>query len=147
MLDFSLTEGQKSELRTVMEEMETAHREGLLTDAQHGRLLCTMADCGMELPPVAVDQTELEKRLAAYTQSVEFQQDIAGLAQDYQCQGLPVPPAEQLRDEAMGEAGKCLESVMACEAKGHLWKERADPENGTSELACRRCGTTEQLRW
>ena len=78
MLDFSLTEGQKSELRAVMDEMEAAHREGLLTDAQHGRLLCTMADCGIELPPVAVDQVELEKRLAAYTQSVEFQQDIAG---------------------------------------------------------------------
>ena len=147
MLDFSLTEGQKSELRTVMEEMEAAHREGLLTDAQHGRLLCTMADCGMELPPVAVDQTELEKRLAAYTQSVEFQQDIAGLAQDYQCQGLPVPPAEQLREEAMGEARKCLESVMVCETKGHLWKERADPENGTSELTCRRCGASNHLQW
>ena len=50
MLDFSLTEGQKSELREVMEEMETAHREGLLTDAQHGRLLCMMADCGMDCP-------------------------------------------------------------------------------------------------
>ena len=60
MLDFSLTEGQKSELRAVMDEMEAAHREGLLTDAQHGRLLCTMADCGIELPPVAVDQVELE---------------------------------------------------------------------------------------
>lgn len=147
MLDFSLTEGQKSELRTVMEEMETAHREGLLTDAQHGRLLCTMADCGMELPPVAVDQAELEKRLAAYTQSDDFQMDLADLTHDYQCQGLPVPPAEQLREEAMGEARKCLESVMACEAKGHLWKEKADPENGTSELTCRRCGTSEHLQW
>lgn len=141
MIGFSLTEGQKSELRAVMDEMETAHREGLLTDAQHGRLLCMMADCGMELSTVAVDQAELEKRLAAYTQSDEFQQDIAGLVQDYQCQGLPVPTAEQLRDEAMVEARKCLESVMACEARGHLWKEKADPENGTSELNCRRCGT------
>lgn len=147
MLDFSLTEGQKSELRTVMEEMETAHREGLLTDAQHGKLLCIMADCGMELPLVAVDQAELEKRLAAYTQSDDFQMDLADLAHDYQCQGLPVPPTEQLREEAAGEARKCLESMMACEAKGHLWRERADPENGTSELACRRCGATENLRW
>ena len=147
MPDFSLTEGQKSELRTVMEEMETAHREGFLTDAQHDRLLCTMADCGMELPPVAVDQAELEKRLAAYTQSDDFQMDLADLTHDYQCQGLPVPPAEQLREEAMSEARECLEAVMACEAKGHLWKEKADPENGTSELTCRRCGTTDHLRW
>lgn len=94
-----------------------------------------------------VQGTELEKRLAAYTQSADFQRDLADLANDYRCQGLPVPPAEQLREEAMGEARKCLEAVMACEAKGHLWKERADPENGTSELTCRRCGAAEDLRW
>lgn len=147
MLDLSLTEGQKSELRAVMEEMDKARREGQLTDAQHGRLLCTMADCGMDLPPVAVDQAELEKRLAAYMASDEFQRDLADLAHDYRCQGLPVPSADQLRDEAMGEARKCLESVMACEAKGHLWKEKADPENGTSDLTCRRCGESEHLQW
>lgn len=147
MLGCSLTEGQESELRKVMEEMEAAHWEGLLTDAQHGRLLCTMADCGMVLPPVTVDQAELEKSLAAYTQSVEFQQDIGDLAHDYQCQGLPVPPADQLREEAVSEARKCLESVMACEVRGHLWKERADPENGTSDLACRRCGASDHLQW
>ena len=147
MLDFSLTEGQKSELRTVMEEMEAAHQEGLLTDAQHGRLLCTMADCGMELPPVAVDQAELEKRLAAYMKLELFQMDIGDLIRDYQAQGLPVPPMEQLWEEAVDGARKCLEAVMACEAKGHLWKERADPENGTSELTCRRCGASEHLQW
>ena len=147
MLGFSLTEGQKSELREVMEEMEAAHREGLLPDAQHGRLLCAMADCGMELPPVTVDQAELEKRLAAYMKLELFQMDIGDLIRDYQDQGLPVPPKEQLREEAMGEVRKCLEAVMACEAKGHLWKERADPENGTSELTCRRCGASDHLQW
>ncbi len=45
----------------------------------------------------------------------------------------------------MAEAKKCLEAVMACEAKGHLWGERADPENGTSELTCHRCGKSEDL--
>ena len=25
-----------------------------------------------------------------------------------------------------------METLMVCEAKGHLWKEHADPENGTS---------------
>ena len=37
--------------------------------------------------------------------------------------------------------------MMACEAKGHLWNEKADPENGRSELTCRRCGATEHLQW
>jgi len=54
---------------------------------------------------------------------------------------------EQLRKEAVAEAGKSLETLMACEAKGHLWKEQADPENESSELTCRRCGKTEHLRW
>ncbi len=96
---------------------------------------------------IPIDQAELEKRLAAYTRSDDLQRDIADLAQDYRSQGLPVPPAERLREEAVFEARKCMEAVMACEAKGHLWKERADPENGTSELTCRRCGKTEHLRW
>ncbi len=147
MLDGTLTDGQRKELLKVMEEIEAAHREGHLTDEQHSRLLCTMMDCGMEPPPVPVDQAELEKRLAAYMQSEDLQCDIADLTQDYRSQGLPVPPAEKLQEEAVAEARKCLEAVMACEAKGHLWKERADPENGTSELSCRRCGKTEKCRW
>ncbi len=39
----------------------------------------------------------LEERLAEYMRSDEFQMDINEIAQDYQMQGLPVPPAEQLR--------------------------------------------------
>ena len=101
----------------------------------------------MDTADVQVDRMELEKRLAAYIKLELFQMDIADLIRDYQVQGLPVPPMEQLREEAIGEARKCLEAVMTCEAKGHLWKERADPENGASELTCRRCGATKHLRW
>ena len=90
---------------------------------------------------------ELEKRLGEYLQSDLFKWDIDALAHDYKAQGLPVPPEEQLRAEAAAEARKCLETVMVCEARGHLWTEKADPENGRSELTCRRCGTTEHLRW
>ncbi len=146
MLD-TLTDGQQKELLKVMGEIEAVHREGHLTDEQYSRLQCTMIDCGMEASPVPVEQTELDKRLAAYTQSEDLRRDIADLAQDYRSQGLPVPPVEQLREEAVAEARKFLETVMVCEARGHLWKERADPENGTSELTCRRCGKTEHLRW
>ena len=90
---------------------------------------------------------ELEKRLEKYLQSEEFQGDIGALVNDYCAQGLPVPPEEQLREEAAAEARKCLETMMICEAKGHLWTETADPENGTSTLSCRRCGAVEHLRW
>lgn len=95
----------------------------------------------------SLDQSDLEKRLAAYMESLDFQADIECLANDYRVQGLPVPPVDQLQAEAAAEARKCLETMMICEAKGHLWKERADPENGSSTLSCRRCGAEEHLQW
>lgn len=91
--------------------------------------------------------TELEKRLERYLQSEDFLYDVGALVNDYQAQGLPVPSEEQLREEAIAEARKCLETMMVCEAKGHLWKETADPENGTSTLSCLRCSAEEHLRW
>ena len=90
---------------------------------------------------------ELEKRLGEYLQSEAFEYDIGALASDYMAQGLPLPPEEKLRAEAAAEVRKCLETVMVCEAKGHSWTEKADPENGRSELTCSRCGTTEHLQW
>ena len=95
-----------------------------------------------------VDEAKLQERLAQYMELELFQMDIGDLISDYHAQRLPVPPMEQLREEAAAEARKCLEAMMICEAKGHLWKERdADPENGTSTLSCRRCGAEEHLRW
>ena len=92
--------------------------------------------------------TELEKRLERYLQSDDFQTDIGALVSDYLAHGLTLPPEEQHREEAAAEVRKCLETMMICEAKGHLWKEKdADPENGTSTLSCRRCGAVEHLRW
>ena len=90
---------------------------------------------------------ELEKRLSEYLRTEAFEYDIAALASDYMTQRLPLPPAEKLREKAAAEARKCMETMMACEAKGHLWNEKADPENGRSELTCRRCGATEHLQW
>ena len=89
----------------------------------------------------------LEERLAEYMRSDEFQMDISEIITDYQRQGLLVPSAEQIREEAVSEARRCLETIMICEAKGHLWEEKADPENGRSELFCRRCGAVENLQW
>ena len=89
----------------------------------------------------------LEERLAEYMRSDAVQVDISEITTDYQRQGLPVPPAEQIRDEAVSEARKCLETIMICEERGHLWTEKADPENGRSELTCRRCGAVDNLQW
>ena len=148
MIGFSLTDGQKTELLKIAGEIETACQDGSLSGDERQRLLDTMADCGLELPqppaePV-VDEAKLQERLAQYMELELFQMDIGELIRDYKAQGLPVPPMEQLRAEAAAEARKCLETMMVCEAKGHLWKETADPENGTSTLSC---GAEEHLQW
>ena len=151
MIGFSLTDGQKTELLKIADEIEAACQDGSLSGDERQRLLDTMGDCGLELPqsptePV-VDEAKLQERLAQYMELELFQMDIGELIRDYKSQGLPVPPMEQLRAEAAAEARKCLETMMVCEAKGHLWKETADPENGTSTLSCRRCGAEEHLQW
>ena len=96
---------------------------------------------------VQIDQAELERRLADYTGTEAFERGIEAMAEEYRALRLPVPPYEVLRYGEVQEARKCLENLMICEAKGHLWKEKADPENGTSTLTCRRCGAEENLRW
>lgn len=96
---------------------------------------------------IQIDTVELERRLAEYIQTDEFSFDMGILAGDYEFQGLQVPPREKLREEAISEARKSLETIMICEAKGHRWHEEADPENGMSKLTCRRCGKTGSVRW
>ena len=55
----------------------------------------------------------LEERLADYMRSDEFQLDINEITVDYQRQGLPVPPAEQLREEAGVRSQKMSENHHA----------------------------------
>lgn len=94
-----------------------------------------------------VKNHRVRKAAGAVSAIGRFLYDVGTLVNDYQAQGLPVPPEEQLREEAIAEARKCLETMMVCEAKGHLWKEKdADSENGISTLYCRRCGAEEHLR-
>ena len=96
---------------------------------------------------IQINYTELEKRVQQYIQTEDFQRDLADAANDYRRLGLPVPSAKVLRDQEIAALRRAMETVMICEAKGHLWKEKADPENGTSTLTCRRCGAEEHLRW
>lgn len=151
MIGFSLTDGQKTELLKIADEIEAACQDGSLSADERQRLLETMVDCGLELPQAStepcVDETKLQERLTQYMELDLFHMDISALINDYKSQGLPIPTMEQLRAEVIAEAWKCLETIMICEAKGHLWKETADPENGTSTLSCRRCGAEEHLRW
>lgn len=96
---------------------------------------------------IQIDRAELERRVADYTDTEQFQMELEALANVYREIGLPVPPYEVLRAGETDQVRKSMETLMVCEAKGHLRKEQADPENGTSTLTCRRCGAEEHLRW
>lgn len=85
--------------------------------------------------------------MADYTGTAAFQEWLADAADACRAMNLPVPPYEVLRAGEIDEVRKCMENLMVCKAKGHLWKEQADPENGTSTLSCRRCSMEEHLRW
>ena len=58
MIDFSLTDGQKSELLKIAGEIDAAVKDGSLSEAQRGQLRRTMEDCGMEFPPLPAEQAK-----------------------------------------------------------------------------------------
>ncbi len=84
--------------------------------------------------------------MAEYVSTETFQQGIEAMAEEYRALRLPVPPYEVLRYGEAQEVRKCLENLMIREAQDHLGKEKANPENGTSALPCRRCGAQENLQ-
>ena len=97
-----------------------AHRAKIKTDTEGA----ARTGGPLLLMEVITINEELEKRLGEYLKSEAFEYDIGALASDYMAQGLPLPPAENLREEAAAEARKCLETIMICEVRGHLWEER-----------------------
>ena len=70
MIGFSLTDGQKTELLKIADEIEAACQDGSLSADERQRLLETMADCGLELPQTptepCVDEAKLQERLTQY---------------------------------------------------------------------------------
>lgn len=94
-----------------------------------------------------LDKPTLEERLAAYLSSEEFGQDMYLKALEYADANTPVPPAEQLRSQVIADKVAWLETYDKCETEGHAWKETADPENGTSDFHCVRCGERRLLHW
>ena len=51
MLDLSLTDGQKAELRQVAGEIEQARQDGSLDEGSYQKLLDTLADVGLDYTP------------------------------------------------------------------------------------------------
>lgn len=90
----------------------------------------------------------LEQRLEAYQRSSLLAEDVGELADYYHRHGFPIPTEEQLQAEAIDNCRIWLERYAQCESEGHQWQEdAADPENGTSDLTCDRCGEYHHLQW
>ena len=62
MVDFSLTDGQKTELLDIASEIEDAYRDGSLSGDERRKLLDSMADCGLDLPQTEQAKPPKKKR-------------------------------------------------------------------------------------
>ena len=65
MIGFSLTDGQKTELLKIADEIEAACQDGSLSGNERQQLLDTMADCGLELPQPPAEPVVGEAKLQA----------------------------------------------------------------------------------
>lgn len=89
----------------------------------------------------------MAERLDAYLSSDDFGLDMHLKSQEYLDADLPVPSSEEIRNQVIAEKLAWMEDRALCESEGHAWIETADPENGTSDFNCVRCGEHQLLHW
>lgn len=94
-----------------------------------------------------LDKPTIKEQLEGYLESEDLEMDIDGLKNEYVCQGQQIPHEDCLCNEAVANMRKHLENLAVCKSEGHQLQETADPENGTSDLSCDRCGYHETLQW
>ncbi|MFZ5944288.1 MAG: hypothetical protein ACOYVD_09275 [Bacillota bacterium] len=94
-----------------------------------------------------LEKPTLDERLEAYKETKDFEADVVWLENGYRQHGLDIPPLEALRSETIKNQREWLIKLEHCQTEGHLLKETADPENGTSDLYCDRCGFSQRLYW
>lgn len=90
---------------------------------------------------------EYKKQLNNYLRSTQLAEDVFLLKYNYGQTGGPVPGPERLHAEAVRDFLARTEAALRCEKDGHMFTETADPENGTSDLYCERCGFSDHLQW
>lgn len=94
--------------------------------------------------------TEMKLRSEAeeYAKTAEFELDRQDMKYRLQREGKEIPDDEKLNEMVKEQYIEIRRREIYCENNGHAWQEsNADPENGTSDLECERCGEFHTLHW
>ena len=83
-----------------------------------------------------------------YLHTDQFQLDMMDKKYQLEREGLEIPSESSLTDRLKEIFIEQRRREIFCEENGHSWQEtNPDPENGTSELDCERCGEHHTLHW
>jgi len=94
--------------------------------------------------------TEMKLRSEAeeYSKTGEFELDRQDMKYRLQREGKEIPDDEKLNEMVKEQYIEIRRREIYCENNGHDWHEsNPDPENGTSDLECERCGEFHTLHW
>ena len=97
-------------------------------------------------------QTDMFEKLSAeaeeYLHTDQFQLDMMDEKYRLEREGLEIPSESSLADRLKEIFIEQRRKEIFCEKNGHSWQEsNPDPENGTSDLECERCGEFHTLHW
>lgn len=94
--------------------------------------------------------TEIKLRSEAeeYSKTDEFELDRQDMKYRLQIECKEIPDDEKLNEMVKEQYIDIRRRQIYCENNGHAWREsNPDPENGTSDLECERCGEFHILYW
>lgn len=83
-----------------------------------------------------------------YSKTDEFELDRQDMKARLQIECKEIPDDEKLNEMVKEQYIDIRRREIFCENNGHAWREsNPDPENGTSDLECERCGEFHILHW
>lgn len=91
---------------------------------------------------------KLSAEAEEYVLTDQFKLDMQDAKYQLQREGHKIPSDYSLTDRLKEIFVEQRRKEIFCEENGHSWQEtNPDPENGTSELDCERCGEHHTLHW
>lgn len=103
-----------------------------------------MSEYKMDKP----NEEKLKAEAEEYAKTYEFGLDKQDMKYRLQREGKEIPEDDTLSEMVKEQYIETRRREIYCEENGHDWKEaNADPESGTSDLDCERCGEHHTLQW
>lgn len=97
-------------------------------------------------------EADMHEKLSAeaeeYLHTDQFRLDMMDEKYRLEREGLEIPSESRLIERLKDFFVEQRRKEIFCEENGHSWHEsNPDPENGTSDLECERCGEFHTLHW